>query len=82
MDWRADSAAQNAGQPTLTIVRPSVVESCLKEPKPGWIEGVKVTDAILLAYARDKVSYFPARKAGVVDIPGRSGGQCGFAERG
>lgn len=53
---------------TLTIVRPSVVESCLKEPKPGWIEGVKVTDAILLAYARDKVSYFPARKAGVVDI--------------
>lgn len=53
---------------TLTIVRPSVVESCLQEPVAGWIEGVKVTDAILLAYAREKVSFFPARKAGVVDI--------------
>ncbi|MDO3720934.1 fatty acyl-CoA reductase [Marinobacter sp. chi1] len=53
---------------TLTIVRPSVIESCLQGPKPGWIEGVKVTDAILLAYARGKVSLFPGRKAGVVDI--------------
>lgn len=53
---------------TVTIVRPSVIESCLQEPKPGWIEGVKVTDAILLAYARGKVSMFPGRKAGIVDI--------------
>ncbi len=53
---------------TLTILRPSVVESCWQSPVPGWIEGVKVTDAILLAYAREKVSYFPARKAGIVDI--------------
>lgn len=53
---------------TLTIVRPSVVESCWEEPRRGWIEGVKVCDAILLAYAREKVSFFPARKAGVVDI--------------
>jgi len=53
---------------TLTIVRPSVIESCWEAPKPGWIEGVKVTDAILLAYAREKVSFFPARKAGTVDI--------------
>ncbi|MFE8073360.1 fatty acyl-CoA reductase [Marinobacteraceae bacterium S3BR75-40.1] len=53
---------------TVTIVRPSVIESCLQEPKPGWIEGVKVTDAILLAYARSKVSLFPGRKAGIVDI--------------
>ncbi len=53
---------------TLTIVRPSVIESCLQEPKPGWIEGVKVTDAILLAYARSKVSLFPGRRDGIVDI--------------
>ncbi len=52
----------------LTILRPSVVESTLESPIPGWIEGVKVSDAILLAYARQKVSFFPARKAGIVDI--------------
>lgn len=53
---------------TLTILRPSVVESTLSSPHPGWIEGVKVADAILLAYAKQKVSFFPARKAGIVDI--------------
>ncbi|GAA3917073.1 SDR family oxidoreductase [Litoribacillus peritrichatus] len=53
---------------TITILRPSVVESTLESPIPGWIEGVKVSDAILLAYARQKVSFFPARKAGIVDI--------------
>lgn len=53
---------------TLTIVRPSVIESCLEEPVAGWIEGVKVTDAILLAYARNKVSLFPGRSDGIVDI--------------
>src|SRR5690606_41488011 len=41
---------------TLTILRPSIVESTLKSPAPGWIEGVKVADAIILAYARDRKS--------------------------
>src|SRR5690606_38840668 len=40
----------------LTIPRPYIVESTLQEPVPGWIEGVKVADAIILAYAREKVT--------------------------
>ncbi|CAN7242565.1 fatty acyl-CoA reductase [Pseudoduganella sp. LjRoot289] len=52
----------------LTIVRPSIIESTLQEPAPGWIEGVKVADAILMAYARGKTSFFPAKAGAVVDI--------------
>lgn len=52
----------------MTIVRPSIIESTLQEPAPGWIEGVKVADAILMAYARGKTSFFPARRRAVVDI--------------
>jgi len=60
-------AQQLQGQ-TLTIVRPSIVESTLQEPVPGWIEGVKVADAIILAYAREKVTFFPGNKNGIIDI--------------
>ncbi len=53
---------------TLTILRPSIVESTLQGPVPGWIEGVKVADAIILAYAREKVTFFPGKKEGIIDI--------------
>ena len=52
----------------LTILRPSIVESTLIEPVPGWIEGVKVADAILMAYAREKVTFFPGDPNGIIDI--------------
>ncbi|MGA2553253.1 MAG: acyl-CoA reductase C-terminal domain-containing protein, partial [Smithella sp.] len=33
-----------------------------------WVEGIKVADAIILAYAREKTPFFPARAKGVIDI--------------
>ncbi|ARU58398.1 peptide synthetase [Oleiphilus messinensis] len=53
---------------SLTIVRPAIVESTLLSPVPGWIEGVKVADAIILAYAKEKVAFFPGKKDGKIDI--------------
>ncbi|AOY88496.1 dehydrogenase [Marinobacter salinus] len=53
---------------SLTILRPSIIESALEEPSPGWIEGVKVADAIILAYAREKVALFPGKRSGVIDV--------------
>lgn len=53
---------------SLTILRPSIIESALEEPVPGWIEGVKVADAIILAYAREKVSLFPGKRSGIIDV--------------
>ncbi len=53
---------------SLTILRPSIIESALEEPAAGWIEGVKVADAIILAYAREKVSLFPGKRSGIIDV--------------
>ncbi|NRR32540.1 SDR family oxidoreductase [Oxalobacteraceae bacterium] len=67
--WMGEQLAMEAMQGrALTIVRPSIIESTLAEPAPGWIEGVKVADAIILAYARGKTKFFPARPKEVVDI--------------
>ena len=59
---------QHLDSHALTILRPSIVESTLQEPVPGWIEGVKVADAIIMAYAREKVTFFPGNKHAVIDI--------------
>lgn len=53
---------------SLTIVRPSIIESAYAQPAPGWIEGVKVADAIILAYAREKVFLFPGKRDAVIDV--------------
>lgn len=53
---------------TLSVVRPSIIESTLQEPSPGWIEGVKVADAVILAYARGKTNFFPAKVDEVIDL--------------
>jgi len=53
---------------SLAILRPAIIESTLKAPVAGWIEGVKVADAIIFAYARGKLSYFPGDPKGVMDI--------------
>ncbi len=67
--WLGEQLAARAMRGrALTIVRPSIIESTLQEPAAGWIEGVKVADAIILAYARGKTSLFPARPDGVIDI--------------
>ncbi|WP_137937540.1 fatty acyl-CoA reductase [Chitinivorax sp. B] len=67
--WLGEQVALKATYgKTLTIVRPSIVESTLRDPAPGWIEGVKVADAIILAYARRKVAFFPAKLDEVIDI--------------
>lgn len=52
----------------LTILRPSIIESTLQEPSPGWIEGIKVADAIIMGYARGKVLVFPGKRSGVIDV--------------
>jgi nucleoside-diphosphate-sugar epimerase len=52
----------------VTILRPSVIESTLRAPSPGWLEGVKVADAVILAYARGRTRFFPARPEGIIDV--------------
>lgn len=51
-----------------TILRPSIVESALAYPYPGWIEGYKMAEPIIMAYGRGDLPDFPAAADSVVDI--------------
>ena len=52
----------------LSIVRPSIIESALRHPYPGWIEGFKMAEPIILAYGRGSIPEFPGLPEGVIDI--------------
>ncbi|MCK6212485.1 HAD-IB family hydrolase [Georgenia sp. EYE_87] len=52
----------------LSVVRPTIIESSLKHPYPGWIDGFKVADPLIAAYGRGLLPEFPALADTVLDI--------------
>lgn len=52
----------------VSVVRPAIVESSLRYPHAGWIEGFKMADPIILAYGRGQLPEFPASPDAVIDI--------------
>jgi len=52
----------------VSIVRPSIIESALETPFPGWIEGFKMAEPVILAYGRGEFPEFPASPDSIVDI--------------
>ena len=53
--------------PTL-IMRPSVVESAYESPEPGWLDGMRMIDPLIVAYGRNLVPDFPGQAEGVIDV--------------
>lgn len=52
----------------LSIVRPSIIESALRHPFPGWIDGFKVADPLIMAYAKGALPEFPGLPDSVLDV--------------
>jgi HAD superfamily hydrolase (TIGR01490 family) len=52
----------------LSIVRPAIIESALRHPYPGWIDGFKVADPLILAYGRGQLPEFPGLPDSALDI--------------
>lgn len=52
----------------VSIVRPAIVESSLKHPYPGWIEGFKMAEPLILAYGKGQLPELPATPEAVIDI--------------
>lgn len=52
----------------ISIVRPAIVESSLRHPYPGWIEGFKMAEPIILAYGKGDLPELPASPDSVIDI--------------
>lgn len=53
---------------TYTTLRPSIIESALAEPRPGWIRGFRMAEPIILSYARGLLKEFPGVPEGIVDV--------------
>ena len=58
----------NRGDVPLSIVRPSIIESALAEPKPGWIRGFRMAEPVIISYGRGLLKQFPGIPEGVVDV--------------
>ncbi|MCU1524871.1 MAG: NAD-dependent epimerase/dehydratase family protein [Microbacteriaceae bacterium] len=52
----------------LSVVRPAIIESALRHPYPGWIDGFKVADPLILAYGRGMLPEFPGLPDSVLDV--------------
>lgn len=61
--WAADGDGHR-----LSVVRPAIVESALQHPYPGWIDGFKVADPLIVAYGRGLLPEFPGLPDSVLDI--------------
>ncbi|MFC7375340.1 HAD-IB family hydrolase [Brachybacterium sp. GCM10030268] len=52
----------------VSFVRPSIIESAMRRPYPGWIDGYKVADPLIMAYGRGSLPEFPGLADSVLDI--------------
>ncbi|KAL4021150.1 hypothetical protein IC575_019941 [Cucumis melo] len=56
------------GEVPVAIIRPSVIESTFKDPFPGWMEGNRMMDPIVLYYGKGQLTGFLVDPNGVIDV--------------
>jgi len=52
----------------LSVVRPAIIESALAHPYPGWIDGFKVADPLIMAYGKGQLPEFPGLPDSILDL--------------
>jgi HAD superfamily hydrolase (TIGR01490 family) len=52
----------------LIILRPAIIESSHREPYPGWIQGSRMADPIIMAFAKGLIREFPGDPDSLVDM--------------
>ncbi|CAN6991896.1 unnamed protein product [Brassica rapa subsp. trilocularis] len=56
------------GDVPVVIIRPSVIESTYNDPFPGWMEGNRMMDPIVLCYGKGQLTGFLVDPKGVLDV--------------
>ncbi|KAL2331939.1 hypothetical protein Fmac_019520 [Flemingia macrophylla] len=56
------------GNLNVVIVRPTMITSTYKDPFPGWIEGLRTIDSIVVAYGKGKLKSFLVDLKAVFDV--------------
>ncbi|KAF3774517.1 Fatty acyl-CoA reductase 3 [Nymphaea thermarum] len=52
----------------LVIIRPTIIESTLVDPFPGWIEGFRTAGSVILSYGMGKLKCFPSNVNLPIDV--------------
>ncbi len=60
--------ARHCGETPAVILRPSIIESSLRTPARGWIDGFRMMDPLIVGYARGQIADFPGNPEAVVDV--------------
>ena len=60
-------ARHHGGVPTL-IYRPSIIESAFAAPAPGWLDGYRMVDPLIVAYGMGQLPDFPGSPEALVDM--------------
>jgi 1-acyl-sn-glycerol-3-phosphate acyltransferase len=59
---------RHRGEVPAAIVRPSIIESSLREPAPGWIDGLRMTDPLIIGFGKGRITDFPMHRDVVLDM--------------
>ena len=59
---------RNRGDVDTLIFRPSIIESAIDDPAPGWLEGFRMMDPLIVAYGRRQLHDFPANAESIMDL--------------
>ena len=59
---------EERGELPLVILRPAIIESSVAEPYPGWIQGSRMADPIIMAFARGILREFPGDPESLIDL--------------
>ena len=59
---------EERGEVPLIILRPAIIESSVAEPHPGWIQGSRMADPIIMAFAKGILREFPGDPETIVDL--------------
>ena len=58
---------RHGGVPTL-IYRPSIIESAFEAPEPGWLDGYRMVDPLIVAYGMGQLPDFPGSPDALLDM--------------
>ncbi|MCZ7645761.1 MAG: AMP-binding protein [Planctomycetota bacterium] len=56
------------GEVSTAIVRTSIIESSLREPEPGWLDGLRMADPLIVGFGKGRLRDFPASRDMVLDV--------------
>ena len=56
------------GDMPTVILRPSVIESSLSEPSPGWLDGLRMADPLIAAIGKGRLRSLPLKPHVLIDL--------------